>query len=184
MTDAPVPVSGKRLADVVRAIARHRVAAAIAALIILPWVAPYEALAVNIMIFGLYAVGFNLVFGYTGMLSFGHAAFLGVGAYGSGVAISVYGINWLLAIAIGVVLAGVAAMVVGAMAIRSRGIYFAMVTLALAQCVYYILYQSSDITGGEDGLRGVSVQIVNLGGVELNMLNPLTKYYVMLLFVA
>jgi branched-chain amino acid transport system permease protein len=75
-------------------------------------------------------------------------------------------------------------MVVGAMAIRSRGIYFAMVTLALAQCVYYILYQSSDITGGEDGLRGVSVQIVNLGGVELNMLNPLTKYYVMLLFVA
>jgi len=184
MTDAPVPVSGKRLADVVRAIARHRVAAAIAALIILPWVAPYEALAVNIMIFGLYAVGFNLVFGYTGMLSFGHAAFLGVGAYGSGVAISVYGINWLLAIAIGVVLAGVAAMVVGAMAIRSRGIYFAMVTLALAQCVYYILYQSSDITGGEDGLRGVSVQIVNLGGIELNMLNPLTKYYVMLLFVA
>ena len=184
MTDAPVPVSGKRLADVVRAIARHRVAAAVAALVILPWVAPYEALAVNIMIFGLYAIGFNLVFGYTGMLSFGHAAFLGVGAYGSGVAISVYGINWLLAIAIGVVLAGVAAMVVGAMAIRSRGIYFAMVTLALAQCVYYILYQSSDITGGEDGLRGVSVQVVNLGGVELNMLNPLTKYYVMLLFVA
>ncbi|MEN8195880.1 MAG: branched-chain amino acid ABC transporter permease [Pseudomonadota bacterium] len=184
MTEAPIPVSGKRLADIVRGIARHRVAAALAVLVILPWVAPYEALAINIMIFGLYAVGFNLIFGYTGMLSFGHAAFLGVGAYGCGVAISVFGINWLLAIAIGVVLAGAVAMVVGALAIRTRGIYFAMVTLALAQCVYYILYQWSDLTGGEDGLRGVSVQIVNLGGVELNMLNPLTKYYVMLVFVA
>lgn len=183
MSDAPLPVSGKRLAELVRGIAGHRVAAAVATLVILPWVAPYEALAVNILIFGLYAVGFNLIFGYTGMLSFGHAAFLGVGAYGCGVAISVFGINWLLAIAVGVVLAGAVAMVVGALAIRSRGIYFAMVTLALAQCVYYILYQWSDLTGGEDGLRGVSVQTVNLGGVELDMLNPMTKYYVMLIFV-
>lgn len=184
MSEAPVPVSGRRLAEAVRAIARHRVAAAILALVILPWVAPYEALAVNIMIFGLYAVGFNLVFGYTGMLSFGHAAFLGVGAYGCGVAISVFDINWVLAIAIGTVLAGAVAMVVGALAIRTRGIYFAMVTLALAQCVYYILYQWSDLTGGEDGLRGVSVQKINLLGIELNMLDPLTKYYVMLVFVA
>lgn len=184
MSEAPIPVSGRRLAEAVRAIARHRVAAAILALVILPWVAPYEALAVNIMIFGLYAVGFNLVFGYTGMLSFGHAAFLGVGAYGCGVAISVFDINWVLAIAIGTVLAGAVAMVVGALAIRTRGIYFAMVTLALAQCVYYILYQWSDLTGGEDGLRGVSVQKINLFGIELNMLDPLTKYYVMLVFVA
>ena len=184
MSEAPLPVSGKRLADLVRNIAGHRVAAAIAALVVLPWVAPYEALAVNILIFGLYAVGFNLVFGYTGMLSFGHAAFLGVGAYGCGIAISVYGVNWLLAIAIGVALAGAVAMAIGALAIRSRGIYFAMVTLALAQCVYYILYQSSDLTGGEDGLRGVSVQTINVVGVELNMIDPLTKYYVMLAFVA
>ena len=184
MVDAPIPISGRRLAEAVRAIARHRVAAAILALVILPWVAPYEALAVNIMIFGLYAVGFNLVFGYTGMLSFGHAAFLGVGAYGCGVAISVFDINWVLAIAIGTVVAGAVAMVVGALAIRTRGIYFAMVTLALAQCVYYILYQWSDLTGGEDGLRGVSVQKINLVGIELNMLDPLTKYYVMLVFVA
>jgi branched-chain amino acid transport system permease protein len=183
MSEAPFPVSGRRLAELVRYIAGRRVAAAILALVILPWVAPYEALAVNMMIFGLYAVGFNLIFGYTGMLSFGHAAFLGVGAYGCGVAISVYGINWMLAIAIGILLAGGVAMVVGALAIRTRGIYFAMVTLALAQCVYYILYQWSDLTGGEDGLRGVSVQTVTLGGFELDMLNPLTKYYVMLVFV-
>ncbi|MCK4868972.1 MAG: branched-chain amino acid ABC transporter permease, partial [Alphaproteobacteria bacterium] len=122
MVDAPIPISGRRLAEAVRAIARHRVAAAILALVILPWVAPYEALAVNIMIFGLYAVGFNLVFGYTGMLSFGHGAFLGVGAYGCGVAISVFDINWVLAIAIGTVVAGAVAMVVGALAIRTRGI--------------------------------------------------------------
>jgi branched-chain amino acid transport system permease protein len=70
MSEAPIPVSGRRLAEAVRAIARHRVAAAILALVILPWVAPYEALAVNIMIFGLYAVGFNLVFGYTAPFPF------------------------------------------------------------------------------------------------------------------
>lgn len=183
MTAETFPSSGGRLAGLISGIARHRVAAAIAVLLILPWVAPYEALAVSILIFGLYAVGFNLIFGYTGMLSFGHAAFLGVGAYGCGVAISVYDVNWLLAIGAGVALAGGTAMIVGALAIRTRGIYFAMVTLALAQCVYYVLYQWSSLTGGEDGLRGVSVQRVGIAGVELNMLDPMTKYYVMLVLV-
>src|ERR1035441_6481869 len=114
----------------------------------------FRSLSVNILLFGLYAVGFNLVFGYTGMLSFGHAAFFGVGAYACGIAVATFNVNWLLAIPLGTIVAGFVAMIIGALAIRTRGIYFAMVTLALAQCVYYILYQWRDLTGGEDGQIG------------------------------
>jgi branched-chain amino acid transport system permease protein len=93
MSDTSIRVSGKRLTNTILGLARHRVAAAIATLMLLPWVAPYEALSVNILLFGLYAVGFNLVFGYTGMLSFGHAAFFGVGAYACGIAIATFDVN-------------------------------------------------------------------------------------------
>jgi branched-chain amino acid transport system permease protein len=72
---------------------QHRVLIAIAFLLVMPWLLPYEALAVNILIFGLYAVGFNLLFGYTGLLSFGHAAFLGIGSYLAGICI-VQPLSW------------------------------------------------------------------------------------------
>ncbi|MCK5167359.1 MAG: hypothetical protein KAQ66_08565, partial [Rhodospirillaceae bacterium] len=137
MSDIPMSnngdteVSGRKLAGIVKALAKHRVIAVLAFLATFPFIMPYEALAVNVLIFGLFALGFNMVFGYMGVLSFGHAAFFGIGSYGTGVAIVHFGISWLPAIIIGVVVAGVVAMIMGAMAIRSRGIYFAMVTLAL-----------------------------------------------------
>ena len=81
------------------AIARHRVLATVLFLVVFPWLVPYHALAINILIWGLFAVGFNLLFGYTGMLSFGHAAFLGVGSYGCGIAIVHLGWPWWVAIA-------------------------------------------------------------------------------------
>jgi branched-chain amino acid transport system permease protein len=165
-------------------IARHRVAAAILILLALPWLTPYEALAVNILVFGLYAVGFNLLFGYTGLLSFGHAAFLGTGSYGAGIVMVHYNWPWWLAIPSGIVLAALFGVLIGYLAIRTRGIYFSMVTLALAQCVYYIFYKAEKLTGGENGLRGIRVGTLNLFGVELNFLNPLTKYFVILAFVA
>ncbi len=165
-------------------VARHRVAAVIVFLIPFPWLMPYEALAVNILIFGLYAVGFNLLFGYTGLLSFGHAAFLGAGSYGAGIVMVHYGWPWYSAIPAGLVLAALFGLVIGYLAIRSRGIYFAMVTLALAQCIYYIFYQAEKLTGGENGLRGVNAGKINLFGVELDFLNPTTKYYIILVFVA
>ena len=171
MSDIGIRVFGNQLATAIRGVARHRVAAVIATLVLLPWVAPYEALSVNILLFGLYAVGFNLVYGYTGLLSFGHAAFFGVGAYACGIAVATFDVNWLLAITLGTIVAGFVAMIMGGLAIRIRGIYFAMVTLALAQCIYYILYQWTDLTGGENGLRGVSVQAVNILGLELNLLD-------------
>ena len=165
-------------------IMRHRVAAVLAVLLVFPLVMPYEALAINILIFGLYAVGFNLLFGYTGMLSFGHAAFLGVGSYLCGIAIVSFGWPWWAAILTGVAASALVGVVMGYLAIRTRGIYFSMVTLALAQIVYYAFYKAERWTGGENGLRGIKVEPVDLLGWKLDFLNPTTKYYVILAFVA
>lgn len=163
---------------------RHRVAASILFLLAFPMLMPYQALAVNILIFGLYAVGFNLLFGYTGMLSFGHAAFFGVGSYLTGIAMVHFHFPWLAAIGVGVVAASLAGLVIGFLAIRTRGIYFSMVTLALGQIVYYIFYKAESWTGGENGLRGIQVGTIDLFGFQLDFLNPLTKYYIVLVFVA
>lgn len=164
---------------------RHRVATALLFLLVFPFLMPYDALSVNILIFGLYAVGFNLLFGYTGMLSFGHAAFLGVGGYLAGISVVHAGWPWWAAIVVGVTASCVAGLVIGYLAIRTRGIYFSMVTLALAQIVYYVFYKADGWTGGENGLRGVKVEAINLpGGISIDFLNPLNKYYVILTFVA
>jgi branched-chain amino acid transport system permease protein len=165
-------------------VTRHRVLVAILFLAVFPWFAPYKALAVNILIFGLFAMGFNLIYGYAGMLSFGHAALFGLGAYGCGVPIAKFGVPWFLALPLGVVIAGIAAAVIGWFATRTRGIYFAMVTLALSQVVYYVVFQWVSLTGGEDGLRGVNVPAVDVLGVRISLIDPTTKYYVILLFVA
>jgi branched-chain amino acid transport system permease protein len=165
-------------------IRRHRVLATLLFLTIFPFLMPYEALAVNILIFGLYAVGFNLLFGYTGMLSFGHAAFLGVGGYATGIVMVNAGWPWWAAIVVGVVASCVAGLIIGYLAIRTRGIYFSMVTLALAQIVYYAFYKAERWTGGENGLRGIKVEAIDLFGMSINFLNPLNKYYVILVFVA
>ncbi len=163
---------------------RHRVAAVVLFLLVFPLLMPYQALAINILIFGLFAVGFNLLFGYTGLLSFGHAAFLGVGSYLTGIAMVHGGVHWLLAVCIGVVAAAFAGLLIGFLAIRTRGIYFSMVTLALAQIVYYAFYKADRWTGGENGLRGIQVPSINIAGFKLDFLNPVTKYYVILVFVA
>ena len=171
----------KAVADIVR---RHRVAAVVLFLLVFPLLMPYHALAINILIFGLFAVGFNLLFGYTGLLSFGHAAFLGVGSYGTGIAMVHGGWPWWLAVGVGVLAAAAVGVVMGFLAIRSRGIYFSMVTLALAQIVYYAFYKAERWTGGENGLRGIQVPAIEVGPWRLDFLNPVTKYYVILVFVA
>ena len=164
-------------------VARHRVAAVALLLVVLPFLLPYEALAVNVLVFGLYAVGFNLLFGYTGLLSFGHAAFLGAGSYGAGIVIVHYGFPWWAAILTGVALSALIGVAIGWLAIRTRGIYFSMVTLALAQCVYYAFYKAERLTGGENGLRGIKVQAIDLLGLRIDLLDPTHKYYFVLAFV-
>ena len=173
-----------RAAPLLDAITRHRVLAVVLFLIAFPWFAPYEALAINILVFGLFAVGFNLIFGYAGMLSFGHAAFFGLGAYACGIPIAKFGFSWLPALGTGVLVAGIAAAIIGWLAIRTRGIYFAMVTLALSQVIYYGAYQWVSLTGGEDGLRGVSVPRAGVLGLQIDLLDPTQKYYFILFFVA
>lgn len=75
------------------------------------------------------------------------------------------------------------ALVVGVLAIRTRGIYFAMVTMALSQCVYYLFYQAIDLTGGENGLRGINVRTIDLLGLRIDFINPMIRYYVVAAFV-
>ncbi|MGC5780811.1 branched-chain amino acid ABC transporter permease [Methylobacterium sp. NFXW15] len=163
---------------------RHRVALTLAFLLVFPWIAPYQALAVNILVLGLYALGFNLLFGYTGLLSFGHAAFRGGGAYGSGIAIVHYGLHPGLALVAGTLLATLIAAAMGVLAIRTRGIYFAMTTLALSMCVYYAFYRAESFTGGENGLRGINVpSLTLLPGVRLDLIDPVVKYYAVLAVV-
>src|ERR1700736_1464560 len=152
---------------------KHR--ASIAGLIVLvfPLVMPFTALAVNILIYGLYALGFNLVFGYLGLLSFGHAAMFGTGAYFCGIAIVHFAWPWYAAVAVGILGGLLMALLIGILAIRTRGIYFAMVTMALSQCVYYLFYQAVDWTGGENGLRGINVRTIDLFWLRLDFIHPL-----------
>jgi branched-chain amino acid transport system permease protein len=164
-------------------IARHRVLASSLLLMIFPFIMPYEALAINILIFGLFAMGFNLLFGYMGLLSFGHAAFLGIGSYLTGISIVHYALPWGTAILVGVIGAAIGGLIMGFLAIRTRGIYFSMVTLALGQIVFYCFYKAESLTGGENGLRGVRVDSFNILGMPVDFLNPLVKYYIILFFV-
>lgn len=153
---------------------RHRVLLAAIFLLVFPLLMPFKAIAVNILIYGLFALGFNMLYGYAGLLSFGHSALLGAGAYGCGIALTRFGLPWWVGVILAV-LAGMAmAAAMGALAVRTRGIYFAMVTLALSQCVYYVALQATGWTGGENGLRGVRLATIG----PLDFVDPLTRYYV------
>jgi branched-chain amino acid transport system permease protein len=162
---------------------RHRALLGSLFVLVFPLIMPFTALAVNILIYGLYALGFNLLFGYLGLLSFGHAALFGTGAYLCGIAIVHMGLPWYAAILMGILGGVVMAAAIGALAIRTRGIYFAMVTMALSQCVFYLFYQAERWTGGENGLRGINVRMIDIFGLKFDFIDPLTRYYVVAAFV-
>jgi branched-chain amino acid transport system permease protein len=162
----------------------QRVLLSIAVLVVLPWLLPSKALAVNVLIYGVVVMGYNLLFGYTGLLSFGQAAFFGAGAYMTGIAIGHYGLPWFAAVPVAIAFSTVLAAAIGVISTRTRGIYFSMVTLALAQLVYYVALQASWLTGGENGLRGFTVDRIDLFGWQINFLDPVNKYYVLMAFAA
>ena len=114
----------------------------------------YPILVMKVLCFALFACAFNLLLGYTGLLSFGHAVFLGTAAYVTGHALKVWQLPTLLGLLAGTVAAAALGWAIGSLAIRRQGIYFAMVTLALAQMVFFFFLQAP-FTGGEDGLQGV-----------------------------
>src|SRR4030081_2275714 len=113
----------------------------------------YPVLAIDIVAYALFAVAFDLLLGFTGLLSFGHAMFWGGAAYVSTILISKAHVPFPLAVVAAVAYAAILALVVGAIAIRRQGIYFAMITLALAQLQYFFAYQLGDWTGGENGVQ-------------------------------
>jgi branched-chain amino acid transport system permease protein len=119
-----------------------------------PWLGVYTVYLMTLYCFAIFACAFNLLLGYGGMLSFGHAAFFGLSSYVTGWLITSQNIPTLPAVLGGVLASGLLGLVFGYIAIRRSGIYFAMITMALAQIVYFVCLQAS-FTGGENGLQGV-----------------------------
>ena len=151
------------------------VALAIVAALALPYFI-YPVFLMKVLCFALFACAFNLLIGFTGLLSFGHAAFFGGAGYMAGHALKVWGLPFELGLLAGVLAAALIGLVMGSLAIRRQGIYFTMITLALAQMLYFVCLQVP-ATGGEDGLQGVPRGTL-LGLVDLG--DDLTLYYVVL----
>jgi branched-chain amino acid transport system permease protein len=151
------------------------------ALILAPyWMAPlggYTALGTRVLVLGLAAMSVNFLLGFTGVLSFGHSAYFGLGAYGAGFALKFLAPSTPLALLCGMLLGGIAGAVLGALIARRRGVYFAMVTIAFGQVFYYIAFQWSSLTGGDDGLRGFSRQPLNLGVTTIDILSNANAFY-------
>lgn len=169
----------------INSIAAHPVAAFVVVFAVFPFVAPYEALASQVLTYGLFALGFNVLYGYTGLLSFGHAAYWGLGAYGTGIALTKLGITSLwIGLGVGIGCAVLVGAIVGFFCLRRHGIYFAMLTLAFAQMLYFIAFHSTDLTGGDDGLRGIPRLPVKLPGIEISIDTPISFYYFAFVIVA
>ena len=139
----------------------------------LPFLTPYHALASEMLIFAIFALGYDIIFGYTGLLSFGHAMFFGIGAYGTGLVLTRWVPSLFLGLATGIAISLPLALIVGFLSIRRRGIYFVMVTLAFCQMLYFIAFKWTSLTGGDNGLHGVPRPLI--GPFDLN--SELLFYY-------
>ena len=122
--------------------------------LVAPFVGLYPVFLMKVLCFAMFACAFNLLLGYTKMLSFGHAAYFGSSAYVTGWLVTTHGWGTIEGIVAGVAVAMVLGLVIGAIAVRRQGIYFAMITLALSQLVFFVCLQS-EFTGGENGLQGI-----------------------------
>ncbi|WP_421887902.1 branched-chain amino acid ABC transporter permease [Methylibium sp.] len=155
-------------------------AALFIAIALLPALGAYPIFVMKVLCYALFACAFNLLIGFTGLLSFGHAAFLGAAAYGAGHALKVWGFPAPLGLLFGAAVAALAGLAFGWLAIRRSGIYFSMITLALSQMLFFFFLQAP-FTGGEDGLQ--SVPRGRFLGLDLG--SDLTLYYVVLaIFIA
>jgi len=147
----------------------------------LPLLGGYTALAGRVLVLGLAAMSFNLLLGFTGVMSFGHAAYFGLGAYGAGLTLKYLAASTPLAMLMGVLLGGLAGTLFGLLIVRRRGVYFAMVTVAFGQIAFYIAYSWNSLTGGYDGLRGFSRAPINLGFTTIDIAgNDIAFYYFLL----
>ncbi len=143
----------------------------------------YTELATRILVMGLAAMSLNFLLGFTGVLSFGHAAYFGLGAYGAAMAIKYLDLGTIPAIGLGVLVATVAAMVIGALIVRRRGVYFAMVTIAFGQVFYFLAFRWNTLTGGDDGLNGWHRMPISLGFATLDIFGSDKAFYYFVLVV-
>ena len=137
----------------------------------------YTELATRIVVMGLAAMSLNFLLGFTGVLSFGHAAYFGLGGYGTAMAIKYWGVGSIPAIVLGVIVATIAAMIIGALIIKLRGVYFAMVTIAFGQVFYFIAFRWNAVTGGDDGLTGWRRLPINFGFADLDVVQNDRAFY-------
>ncbi len=152
-----------------------------ALLLTMPWwmrlVGGYTELATRVVVLGLAAMSLNFLLGYTGMLSFGHAAYYGLGAYGAAMVLRYGPPSTALAIVAGLALGTVAAAVIGALIVKLRGVYFAMVTIAFGQVFYFVAFRWNRLTGGDDGLTGWHREPLRVAGITLDILQDDRAYY-------
>src|SRR5450759_1389375 len=144
------------------------------------WMVPlggYTALATRVLVLGLAAMSLNFLLGFTGVLSFGHAAYFGLGAYGAGLSLKFLAPSTSISLLMGMLLGGLAGALLGMLIVRRRGVYFAMVTIAFGQVFYYIAFQWSSLTGGDDGLRGFSRQPLDFGLFSIDILSNTNNFY-------
>jgi branched-chain amino acid transport system permease protein len=145
---------------------------ALAPLAIVP-LGGYHGLLTEMVIFAIFAIGFNLLLGYTGILSFGHAAYFGLAGYTMGLVLMHWRWPLLAAMLVGVGVAGLAAVLIGLLIVRKAGIYFAMLTIAFGQMFFFVAMRWKTVTGGEDGLSNIPRP--PLFGIDLG--TPLRFYY-------
>ncbi len=152
-------------------------------LLLLPqWLSPFNLiLLTEILLMGLFALSFNLLFGYAGLLSFGHAAYFATGAYTCAYLVKA-SIPFFIAILASVAAAFLIAVVFGYLSVRVDQIYFAMLTLAFGMMVYTIVFQWREVTGGSDGITGVIVRDLGIPGLPLNI-QGFTPYYYLTVIV-
>ena len=151
----------------------------------LNWIGGYTALGSRVLVMALAAMSLNFLLGFTGVLSFGHAAYFGLGVYGAGLTIKYLVPSTLLGMAVGVSVGAIAAALIGMLIVRLRGIYFAMVTIAFGQVFYFIAFRWNSVTGGDDGLSGWRRLPINLGFAKVDILgNDRAFYYFVLIFFA
>jgi branched-chain amino acid transport system permease protein len=143
----------------------------------------YTELATRVVVLGLAAMALNFLLGFSGVLSFGHAAYFGLGAYGAAMTIKYVAPSTGLAILIGVVVGTLAAAVIGALIVKLRGVYFAMVTIAFGQVFYFIAFRWNSVTGGDDGLTGWHRQPLNFGFAQVDIAGNDKAFYYLALAV-
>jgi len=137
----------------------------------LPMIGGYVELGTRVVIYALAATALNFLLGYTGVLSFGHAAYFGLGAYGTALTIKYLYPSTPAGMLVGIVTATLAAAVIGPVIARLRGVYFAMCTIAFGQVFYFIAFQWSSVTGGDDGVSAWHRLPLNFGFATLDILN-------------